>query len=44
MRIKIILKIVFVSYNEDEPNEFILDINEDADYMFSNIPEKEANF
>ena len=32
------------SDNEDEPNEFILDINEDADYMFSNIPEKEANF
>ena len=32
------------SDNEDEPNEFILDINEDVDYMFSNIPEKEANF
>lgn len=32
------------SDNENEPNEFILDINEDTDYMFSNIPEKEANF
>jgi len=34
----------YPSDNEDEPNEFILDINEDADFMFSNIPEKEANF
>ena len=30
------------SDNEEEPNEFILDINEDTDYMFSNIPEKEG--
>ena len=32
------------SDNEDDPNELSLDINEDADYMFTNIPEKESNF